>query len=200
MDLATRLQANQTRFDLSVLILTLHDRDITPLYQELRRQSVKQSVQILWLGDNKSMKVGAKRNALLSLAEGFYVSFIDDDDKISPDYISELLAVDGQPDVITFNVKKLHNGIDHRIFKHQLGQGRPHLNPQNRNEILMNPGHLCAWKRSIITEAFNPDYSVGEDHDWAERMASNISSVHNIDKELYIYDYQTDGSETHRIR
>ena len=41
--------------------------------------------------DNKKRSVGEKRQDLLNLAKGQYLVFIDDDDRISDDYISSII-------------------------------------------------------------------------------------------------------------
>ena len=66
---------------LSILICTIQSRAeyLKELLDELNHQIQFSNVQVLWLGDNKSMSVGTKRNALLSIAEGEWVCFIDDD-------------------------------------------------------------------------------------------------------------------------
>ena len=72
---------------LSSLRPTLRNRAET-LQQQLYRleyQRQSQPVQLLWLGDNKSMTVGAKRNKLLSIADGDWITFVDDDDVVNSD-------------------------------------------------------------------------------------------------------------------
>ena len=200
MTLTERLRTNPTKFDLTICILTLINRQeqFKQLYEEIRRQSRNDSVQILGLLDNKSMTVGSKRNSILSLAQGRYVTFIDDDDMISPDYIKDVLeAIKSDTDVICFKVKKLINGIYNRTHVYRLNSGPIHRNPRNRKEEFHSPDHLCVWKRSVIKEGF-PDKSLAEDHVWADRMEKHTKTIFNIDKELYIYNYNEQGSETHR--
>src|SRR5215472_3755229 len=98
--------------DLSVLICSVHTRyktfgpriqqQIFDQYAELE-PDYQDRVEILMLTDNKKMMLGTKRNRLVDLAQGRYVQFIDDDDRIHPDMIRLILeATDTNPDCITF--------------------------------------------------------------------------------------------------
>ena len=41
--------------------------------------------------DNKKRTIGKKRDEMLKLAQGKYVTFVDDDDRISDDYVDEIM-------------------------------------------------------------------------------------------------------------
>jgi len=62
------------------------------LYSLLEQQSVArmQDVELLYLMDNRRRSVGAKRNNLLAMARGDYLSFVDDDDQIAADYVQKI--------------------------------------------------------------------------------------------------------------
>lgn len=125
------------KIKLSILICSLSGRLdklhglVTGLEQQIQNLNTQQSIptsqyaipaiEVLWLGDNKSISVGEKRNKLLSLSKGEYVCFIDDDDTVSPDYVAEimnaiqskspaLLSLSTSPDVVCFNVQMYQNG------------------------------------------------------------------------------------------
>ena len=66
-------------------------------------------VEILLLFDNRHLTLGAKRNFILDRAKGDYISFIDDDDDISDDYIQTLLTA--SKDVMTFKTAHYINGV-----------------------------------------------------------------------------------------
>ena len=79
----------------SILICGIPERyhTVQPLlFSLLERQSVARmaDVELLYLLDNKRRSVGAKRNALLGEARGEYVSFIDDDDMVSGEYVRRI--------------------------------------------------------------------------------------------------------------
>ena len=81
---------------LSILICTVPSRVgnfLPAAVTELQRQidsSGQGQVELIYLGDNKQRTVGRKRNDLLQLAQGEYVAFVDDDDRVAPNYISRI--------------------------------------------------------------------------------------------------------------
>lgn len=190
-------------YKLTILIPTLLSRidTIKELITELNYQIQNKPVQILWLGDNKSMTVGEKRNLLHNLAKGEYVCFIDDDDFISDNYIDTILSeIDKSPNVICFEGTQTTNGKEDSPFKYDLTAGRNHKSVVDGKKYkIMLPDHLCVWKKSIITEKF-PLKSLGEDHDWAKAMAFKItdSDVTYLKDRLYHYEYNKLTSECGR--
>lgn len=197
-DLYKRLQSKKVEYDLSVLILSIPKRldKLTSLLDTLKRQSVNKSVQLLYLGDNRSMSVGSKRNAALAMASGRYVCFVDDDDEVSGMYVSKLLeAIESGPEVIAFKVQKYRNGVKDKEQRFSTKTHRVYLAP-DQTHYLMPPNHLCAWRRDIIKEEF-PNKSLREDHVWAETMMKHYQNVFYIDEILYHYYYDTSLSETH---
>jgi glycosyltransferase involved in cell wall biosynthesis len=44
-------------------------------------------IELIAFFDNKKRTIGKKRDEMLDLAKGEYLVFIDDDDRIAPDYV-----------------------------------------------------------------------------------------------------------------
>ncbi|MCJ7992656.1 glycosyltransferase [Priestia sp. OVS21] len=102
---------------LSVLIPSTPERltHLARMISELERQSAQLPVEILAMIDNKKRTIGAKRNILIEQAQGKYVSFVDDDDRIEPDYIQTLVETINQnpnADCITFDVEVNLSGLE----------------------------------------------------------------------------------------
>src|SRR5690606_33962771 len=85
--LSILVPSTHTRF--KSFLPKIHDQ----LYEQYERLAADQrdQVEILYLVDNKKVMLGTKRNQLIDLAQGEYVVFVDDDDRIEPDYIETLL-------------------------------------------------------------------------------------------------------------
>jgi glycosyltransferase involved in cell wall biosynthesis len=131
------------------------------------------------------MSTGAKRNKLLSIADGAYVMFIDDDDMVSPDYIETLYPV-LKPyayDLVTFDVHYTDTEGEDYICKYDDGA--------------RNPAHIHAWKRELIQAPF-PDVKAGEDMSWVKKNLPYVTTRYNIDKVLYDYKFNALKTETQR--
>ena len=61
------------------------------ILDQLDEQVAKYSdIEILVLEDNRKRILGDKRNALVDIAQGEYISFVDDDDLVSDHYIDTI--------------------------------------------------------------------------------------------------------------
>lgn len=80
----------------SILICTLSERqeEFSSLYNKLDKQiqtlGLQDKIEIHYFRDNYDHSIGYKRNTLLEQAHGKYISFIDDDDDIAPDFIESI--------------------------------------------------------------------------------------------------------------
>ena len=101
--------------DLSVLVCSTNTRyrnfglaiqdQIWKQYDQLSSE-YRDRLEVIVLTDNKKMMLGRKRNLMVDLAQGRYVIFLDDDDRIASDMFRTLLDATAirqpEPDVITF--------------------------------------------------------------------------------------------------
>ncbi len=182
---------------LSILIPSIAERldQLTLLQAELQSQIEKlqahEAVEILALTDNASRdfpqrSVGLKRQGLLDLARGHYIAYCDDDDTVSPDYLSFLLeAARHGPDVITFLQTAVIEGIPGQIHfsrQHQTDEPwRAHGVAKRR------PWHVCAWRRERISDCIFTDKSYGEDRDWVDQAAPRARHEVHIHRPLHTY-------------
>jgi len=197
---------------LSILILSIPSRlhFLKPLVDKLERQiGERHDVEILSLMDNKSYNVSEKRNVLMGLARGIFLTWIDDDDDISDNYISTLLkAIEEHPntDVISFNQQCYLDGIPAKVFAKM---GNPHeeveFNPMTGQykDTLRPPYHWCVWRSSIAkSEDFRfgvyvSNSHIGEDRDWLYRLYPKVKqSVYLEEEFLHIYKYFRELSES----
>jgi len=181
---------------LSILIPTLQSRQV--LYNRLRGDLEAQmgdtgltaEVEILTERDDGAASVGDKRNRLMDRARGQFIVFVDDDDRVSPDYVRRIIeAIRNSPaaDCICFTGEITFRGSHPRRLLHSIGhtdwleQGGDYLRP---------PCHIMPIRRNIaVRYRFMPvDYS--EDMDWAIRMSHDraLRSEVIIDEVLYHYD------------
>ena len=191
---------------LSVLMASVSSRLATKMprvFLELERQAKGKDVEILVLLDDRKRSIGHKRNALVSIAQGAFVAFVDDDDRVATDYVDSLLEKIGegtdapQPDVIVFDVWVSgyyeQFGLSDRLCSYDLDHEHQTLTDRYHRK----PNHLMAWRTALVKQEPFSDSSSGEDTDWAHRICrrfENLLRQERIDKVLYSYDFDTNDT------
>jgi len=176
---------------LSILICSLIERNKTflpNLLDTLNLQIQDKPVEVLILSDNACRPVGTKRNDMINLSNGEYICFIDDDDRVSDDYIDLILKEieDSNTDVVVFNAEISFDGINPKLVRY----GKEFDYCEKEDAYYRHPNHLMVHKKSNIKEFFK-DVKFGEDDEWAFRQLQNIQTQRRIEKVLYFYDYKT---------
>src|SRR4051794_26463346 len=124
---------------LSILVLSVHTRYRTTAlrlqdqlwaqYDALAPQD-KRDVEVLVLTDAFGLTIGAKRNALVGIARGRYVQFVDDDDQVEPDMMREVLrATATDADVISFRVAVTLDGGPAKLCRYSPSFERDYNTP-----------------------------------------------------------------------
>lgn len=189
---------------LSILICTLPEpfRDgnfLKDISKKITLQVQRRSVQILYLGDNKSMTVGEKRNHLLSMAKGQRIVFVDDDDQITDDYVDKLLEYcELDYDCVGIGVKFTKDGQGESIYDYSFSKNINFRDPKQQGKRIYGrmPNHLCIWKRKIALRCKFPDMNLGEDHAWAEAQILKGYTFFKTDPIIYHYDYRPGNTQT----
>ena len=176
---------------LSILICSLLERNqtfLSNLLDILNPQIKDKPVEVLILSDNATRPVGTKRNDMIKLANGEYICFIDDDDRISEDYVDLILQEigDSNSDVVVFNAEISFDGINPKLVRY----GKEFDYCEKEDAYYRHPNHLMVHRKSNIKEFFR-DVKFGEDDEWAYRQLKNIKTQRRIEKVLYFYDYKT---------
>jgi glycosyltransferase involved in cell wall biosynthesis len=177
---------------LSILVPTVPNR-IDNFYLRLMKDLINQTkdysnVELISFFDNKKISIGKKRNEMLRLANGEYLVFIDDDDRISPDYVSEIMkALEANPgtDCVVFdNICSVNSGTPY-VCKY--GIEFEYKGPVN-GLWTGKPAHTMVYKSEIAKRYNYTDMGAGEDMDWVKRAWKDIVRQTRIDKVLYYYD------------
>lgn len=193
--------------DLSVLICSTHTRyktfgraiqdQIWEQYAQLA-PGFQNSIEIIMLTDNKQMMLGQKRNTMVDMAQGKYVVFVDDDDRIEPDYLVSLVdAIHSDADVITFLVSVSLNGDKPKICRYSKDFPRDRNTPTEYQRI---PNHICCIKKEIALKSSFPNLAHGEDSAYSKLLLPHLHTEHHIPRVLYHYDYSDEHSETQQHR
>ena len=190
------------KFSILVMSVPSRIRSFTPcLLEELERQvnsySNPEEVEILCLYDNKRRSVGEKRNSMLGIANGGYLAFVDDDDRVSPSYVSSIMEKINEgrsPDCIVFDcICTIDNGPE-RYCKYGI-----EFQPNNLitdTEWEGKPAHTMVWSTRLATKHSFPDLKAGEDFGWVNEAWPDIKSQSRIEEVLYYYDFNHSTTET----
>lgn len=179
---------------LSVLVNGVFDRLSSgpPSLLTLIAQAEGKDVEVLFFADNRKRTIGLKRTGLLQLAQGDYVSCVDDDDEVPSDYVDQLLiAMETKPDVIVFPMKASFDGKMEGIVEQSIFQ--------KEQEVYVAGGvtrrraaQLACWRRNLIQDIPFPDCYIGEDYVWGDQACARAKTEVRIDKVLYHYRWRTD--------
>lgn len=149
-------------------------------------------VEILTLIDNKVRSIGKQRQNLIDIAEGNYIVFIDDDDRVSDNYIEEILkGINNNPgtDVFVFDSDVLQNGK----FWFRAKFSITHVPETWENR---KPCHKHVFKASIARKHKYKDMGWGEDVDWLSRVFEDLHNEVYLENILYFYDSNSEISES----
>lgn len=147
--------------------------------------------------DNTYMTIGQKRNKLLNDADGEYVCFIDDDDEVSPNYISLLMqAIELDCDCASLLGEITFNGKDAALFEHSIKYNEYKTNTRvSETGITYEryPNHLNMIKASIAKQFKFPEINHGEDTDWATQIHKSglLKTEYYINEVIYYYKFIT---------
>ena len=206
IDKVTYYERKERNFDLdlneplfSILTPSVPERinsHLKPLLEKIEKQIGDKRVEHVILLDNKKRSIGMKREALVEIAKGKYMAFVDDDDDISDDYVSSILeAIKTNPDVVTFKQKCLVNDNHPSIINFSL-KNKVNQEYYPGGVIDRKPFHVCAWKSSIGKKYKFTDKNYSEDWFWAEQLVKEAKTEIHVDKVLHTYVYNDKISTT----
>lgn len=156
-------------------------------------------VELICLLDNKSIMLGEKRNMIVNMAIGEYITFVDDDDRLSDNYIQTLVnTIDNNKDIdcITFIVDvSINKGMYIPCY-----YSKDYLKDFNEPKAYRRiPNHICCVKTSIAKETPYQNILRGEDAAYAKDLLPKLSTEVMIDEVLYYYDFNIETTETQQI-
>jgi 2-polyprenyl-3-methyl-5-hydroxy-6-metoxy-1,4-benzoquinol methylase len=189
---------------LTILVPTVPSR-INYFYQRIMKQLMDQTknynnVEVISFFDNKKRTIGKKRDEMLKLAQGKYVTFVDDDDRLSNDYVDEIMnaITNNDVDCIVYNTETTIETTQKKVLcKYGVEYSNSGYINSEQTQWRGKPAHTMVWKSMIAKIHPFSNMSHGEDYDWVNRAYKDVKIQHRIDKILYYYDAcYTTTSET----
>lgn len=171
--------------------VVVKDETINTINIYIHGNYVSYPVEILIERDNKEKSIGAKRQSLLTRSKGEYVVFIDDDDDVSNDYISQIVeAASKAPDSIGFKIECM---INHKgpYLASASNVWQDWEENKGGFKYVRTPYQKTPIKREIALQIGYNDMRYGEDYDYSKRLKQSglVKSEIFIDKILYYYTY-----------
>jgi len=189
----------------SILICTLESRrdQFQSLHEDLvsqiKENNLEEEIEILFFEDDKDFPVGIKRNSLVEAATGKYISFIDDDDKVSNTYVKQIYDIIKYNDVDCIGIVGLliSRVLGNKQFIHSLKYKEY---SEDDKYYYRPPNHLNPMKREKILDFKFPYVNFGEDADWAMKIckAGVLKTEVFIDDILYYYHFDYATTETQK--
>jgi glycosyltransferase involved in cell wall biosynthesis len=185
---------------LSILTASIPERSgqRAILTERIAQQIGDLPVEHLSFIDNRKRSIGGKRDALLRIARGTFIAFVDDDDTVAPDYVASLVAAikiaikttmeNKQVDVISFEQFARVDDAQAKIVFRLRQQNQPFV-PDT--EVQRAAWHVCAWRRSVAILSHFPESNYGEDWAFAEPLNRIARASIHLDKVLHYYRFNS---------
>ena len=192
-DMTTYINRKAYSYDWTILIATIPGREnslqslLKFIHETSRAVCPDLRVKVAIGFDACVLSIGAKRQQMLQAAEGKYVSFIDDDDRVTREYFEDASAcIRGG-----FDCCRLRGKISSWTFTHSIAN-KLDQPMANETTFLRPPNHLNVMKADIAKTVAFTDALYGEDLDWTIRLARTgyIRTEYQPDEERIHYIYE----------
>ena len=161
------------------------------MIQSIERQIAPyDDIEFLILEDNRSREYGPKLQTMIDIAQGEYVNFIDDDDRISDRYVDKIYAQLDGVDCVGFTGAV---SVDDGPWKNVFYSVENAVWRDEDDGYYRNPQHLTPIKKNIVQQVPWVGH-YGADRDWSHKMAELglIKTENYVDDVLYFYSAYTE--------
>jgi hypothetical protein len=169
----------------SILIATLARREdkLNLLLSDLGPQ-IDGQVEIVAYRNHGEHPLGHIRQSLVEAAEGEYISFVDDDDRVPEYYVSEMLPLLDGVDYIGFRMQAYLNDVPYKPTFHSLRyQGWS----EDADGFYRDTSHLNPVRTALARQCDFRRTDPPEDVAWADQMRALAITEHYIDRVMYHY-------------
>ena len=177
----------------SILICTVPNRAcfFDPLLAKLKKQVLDAGaeglVEVLYEVDSGAMMIGDKRNILLDRASGEYISYVDDDDYVSDDYVKLLFAaMMERPDCVGIVGEVFMGNLQYKPFIHSIAYS---AQGEAKEFFFRPPNHLNPIRRTIAMKHRFPSLDRSEDTEYSLSIveSGDLKTQIMVDTPVYFY-------------
>lgn len=159
-------------------------------------------VEVLSWIDNCKRSIGRKRDDLIRMAAGKYLTVTDDDDDVTDDYVETIVTTlreNPDTDLVVFNQQAT---IDGEVLHVTFDLGYANEQPQHpdgtwKKSIKRGPWYCCVWRTEVACKGRFPDISYGEDWEWSQQVIPHVKKHVRIPKVLHYYQWSSDVTEAY---
>lgn len=179
---------------LSICIATVPERRpllarlLDHVYAQIIRDRPRQVEVVIESGHGT---IGEKRQRLLEKAHGHFVAFVDDDDWIAHDYVTQVVgALEREPDTDCASLWGIitENGDNPQKFHHSIKYEGWYRTADGL--FARTPNHLNAVRRELALKAGFQASNFGEDHQFSKALRPLLKSEVAVESVLYHYWYR----------
>lgn len=167
----------------------------------LKQTTGTPDVEVLWLLDDQKVSTGIKRQRLLDMARGKFITYVDDDDMVEEDYVASILAEidpDRPADLITFMVRYYEDA--HHRFDQDFSITYPHPHDSATPHRKGTPSHTMAWRRALVMDIPFANRYYSEDRLWVDVAMKRVIKERKIGRVLYHYRHISGNSDHLRLQ
>jgi len=167
------------------------------LLGELDPQMIHPEVGVRVYWDNLQARYGAKCATLVATSAADYVSFVDDDDAVAPDYVDRIVrALDSEPDYVGFPVNFTVDGKPGQPVELSLR----HTGWADSAAVLTRDYvHKNPIRRELALQGVWGDHLIA-DKEWADSLREAIRMSGRLLREEWIpdpmYHYRLDTTDS----
>jgi hypothetical protein len=141
-------------------------------------------VEIIAYRNHGERTLGHIRQVLVEAADGEYLSFVDDDDRVPPYYVSEVLPLLDGVDYIGFRMQAYLDGVPYKPTFHSL---RYEGWSADDNGFYRDTSHLNPVRTVLARQCDFRRTDPPEDVAWADQLRDLAITEHYIDRVMYHY-------------
>ena len=146
--------------------------------------------------------VSNARNFLIENSKEDFITFVDDDDQLSPNYLEELLNASSETVLGISNVYNFENSID-EYKENYIGKCFSKLQPLTKSKYKSRKYFSSPWAklihRNIISDTrFDTKLSIGEDSLFMAKLSPRVEAVQKTDKSACYHVFERANSATRK--